>query len=210
MELFAKLFCSLLVFVYHCFDRVGRPQVSERAAPLGGECFFPGRGRGSHGGRDGVEQTKPRVPGMGGGVRPQSQRAHKVGPKKGYGQEVCVRPRLRRMERDNHFGVFLHPVAWSSPAHRINKYQLLSLESAPLRRAILSGCHPSRGTLLPPLVTVVVGVGKIFPQIIWHRIDVSQSRLPSTLRRIKQRPPRQTGFGNPNPQAAPSPALDRI
>ena len=41
MELFAKLFSSLLIFVYHCFDRIAiHGYLSALSRPEQVDCFF--------------------------------------------------------------------------------------------------------------------------------------------------------------------------
>jgi len=47
MEIFTKLFCSLLVFVYHCFDRIVINGYLKRVVPTGSRWFiFRSRGAG--------------------------------------------------------------------------------------------------------------------------------------------------------------------
>ena len=90
MELFAKLFSSLLVFVYHCFDRIViHGYLSGLSRPEQVVYFF----------RDviGVPVVDKAVlskrtgeyRGLGRGIRPQPQDPHRVGPKR------CPQRRLR-------------------------------------------------------------------------------------------------------------------
>jgi hypothetical protein len=104
MELFAKLFFSLLVFVYHRFDRIdihgylsGRP---EQAV-----CFF----------RDviGVPVADKAVLSKRTGeyrgwveAFARNHRTPMEWAQKGVRKEDCVRPWLRRMEQAGKFGVY--------------------------------------------------------------------------------------------------------
>ena len=80
MELFAKLFGSLLVFVYHCFDRIViHGYLSGLSRPEQVVYFFPQR-RGSSGGRQGSAQPAHQpLPEVGGGFCPQPPDPHRVG-----------------------------------------------------------------------------------------------------------------------------------
>ena len=90
MELFAKLFGSLLVFVYHCFDRIViHGYLTRLVAPRAGGLLFPRRGRRSGRRQGGPLRAHRRVSGLGGGLRPQSPDPRRVG------RERCPQRRLR-------------------------------------------------------------------------------------------------------------------
>jgi len=106
MELFAKLFSSLLVFVYHCFDRIViHGYLSGLSRPEQVVYFF----------RDviGVAVVDKTVlskrTGEYRGWVEAFARNHKVPmewAQKGVRKEDYVRPRLRRMERAGRYGVY--------------------------------------------------------------------------------------------------------
>ena len=106
MELFAKLFCSLLVFVYHCFDRIViHGYLSGLSRPEQVVYFF----------RDviGVPVVDKAVlskrTGEYRGWVEAFARNHKIPmewAEKGVRKEDYVRPRLRRMERAGQYGVY--------------------------------------------------------------------------------------------------------
>jgi hypothetical protein len=106
MELFAKLFCSLLVFVYHCFDRIViHGYLSGLSRPEQVVYFF----------RDviGVPVVdKTVLSKRTGEYRTWVEafaRNHKIPmewAQKGVRKEDYVRPRLRRMERAGQYGVY--------------------------------------------------------------------------------------------------------
>ena len=71
MELFAKLFSSLLVFVYHCFDRIViNGYLSGLSRPDQVVYFFRNVIGVPVVDKEVVEQTHQRVSELGGGVRP--------------------------------------------------------------------------------------------------------------------------------------------
>ena len=106
METFTKLFGSLLLFVYHCFDRVViNGYLSGLSRPGQVVYFFQ-----NVVGEPVIEQGSPvaahqRVSGMGGGVCPQPRHPHRMGRER-VRKEDYVRPALRRMERAGHHGVY--------------------------------------------------------------------------------------------------------
>ena len=119
MELFAKLFCSPLVFVYHCFDRIvihGYRSGLSRPQQL--VYFF----------RDvvGVPMVDNAVlskrTGEYQGWVEAFARNHKIPmewAQKGVRKEDCVRPRLRRMERAGQYGIsFIFPSMEQGPSFR--------------------------------------------------------------------------------------------
>ena len=93
METFTKLFGSLLVFVYHCFDRIvihGYLPLLSRPEQV---VYFFREVHGRCGGQQGgAEPAHRRVPGLGGGLRPQSSAFPSNGPEKGVRKEDYVRP----------------------------------------------------------------------------------------------------------------------
>ena len=107
MELFAKLFSSLLVFVYHCFDRIviqGYLPLLTRPEHI--VHFF----RDVHGEYPITPQVlAKRTPQYRGWVEGYA-RNHKipiVKGEKGLNKEDCARQHLQRMERRNQHGVYL-------------------------------------------------------------------------------------------------------
>ena len=109
MELFAKLFDSLLVFVYHCFDRIViHGYLSGLSRPEQVVYFF----------RDVVgvpvvDKNRPQsanrqVSAMGRGVRSQSPHPRRMGPKRCPQRGLRPALALRRMERAGRCGRLFH------------------------------------------------------------------------------------------------------
>ena len=107
MELFTKLFSDLLVFVYHCFDRVVIHGLLERTVtPRAGRALLsPGRRR------SGGEQRGPGVsePPITRNWVEAFARNHNIPiewAEKGVRKEDYVQPWLRKMLRKNAYGVY--------------------------------------------------------------------------------------------------------
>ena len=122
METFRSLFGKLLVFVYHCFDRI----VIQGHLPLlsreGHIVFFFRDVRGEYPITPKVLQQRTNayrawVDAYAGNHKIPVEKA-----KKGVSKEEHVRPYLERMERQNRYGVYFIFKAWSrgrvsNPSH---------------------------------------------------------------------------------------------
>ena len=74
MEVFSKLFDSLLVFVYHCFDRIvihGYLGGLSRPEPVVHGPFRPSGPGHPSGEQGGAQPARRRLPPLGGGLRSQ-------------------------------------------------------------------------------------------------------------------------------------------
>jgi hypothetical protein len=119
MELFAKLFSSLLVFVYHCFDRIViHGYLSGLSRPEQVVYFF----------RDVIavrvvdKAVLSKRTGECRGWVEAFARNHKIHmewAKKGVRKEDYVRPRLRCLERAGQYGVYFIFQSMEEPLHAL-------------------------------------------------------------------------------------------
>ena len=80
MDLFTKLFGDLLVFVYHCFDRIViRGDPDGAVAARAGRPLLPARSKGGGGQQGGAEPADGRLPELGGSLRAQSRDPDRMG-----------------------------------------------------------------------------------------------------------------------------------
>jgi hypothetical protein len=133
MDVFTKLFGDLLVFVYHCFDRIViHGYLSGLSRPEQVVHFFRQR-RGRGGEQGGVEPAHRRLPELGGSLRPQSSHPDRVG-REGraqgrpcsalaapHGQERRLRGlfHLQSMEQGPSFRVSMPKYPTQDPHYRI-------------------------------------------------------------------------------------------
>ena len=126
MELFTKLFGSLLVFVYHCFDRIVIHGYSERvvAARAGRLLLPPGGGR-AGGRQGGAEPAHRRLSGLGGGLCPQPRHSRSSGPRKACARKITSSAGCARWSGGTATGCTSSSRAWSKgrpSGARVPKY----------------------------------------------------------------------------------------